>query len=65
MNLDELAALWLRGMATDLREQAGRNEVAYKMDGPARRAAVYVAAAYRQAAELLDEAANNYPEASS
>lgn len=56
MNAQSLASMWLRDRAEGLRVDADRHENAYTKD-PLRSACRYVAAHYREAAVILDEAA--------
>lgn len=56
MNVDELAPMWLRGRAEELRTAATAADRAYTK-GRIQRAAEYTAAAYRRAAVVLDDAA--------
>lgn len=59
MSAEELAVMWLRDRAKALRSSAESASGAYMGDGPMRRACVYVAAKYRAAAVLLDDAATD------
>ena len=56
MHANELASMWLRDRAEELRKAAKRAEGAYTKD-PLRSACERVAKAYRSAAVVLDDAA--------
>lgn len=52
-----MARMWLKERAAELRKDAKRMAVSYT-GGDMREACLYVAQAYREAAESLDNAAN-------